>query len=753
GLTWQSACLAALVFALGGHLSSKVEQVNQLQGLAWMPWLLLAWDRLLRGNNRLRAGLALSILLALQLTAGHAQTTFISLVGLGVWWLVAPAKRSIRQIVYPAAFVLAGALLAAAQLLPTLELLQHSFRSGGLPFSEALSFSLNPLLLGRALLPGYSRAVFSEFLGYLGVVPLVLAVGGVLQLRQAKSMEEFAVWRAVALLALVGMLLALGGFNPVYWALVRVAPGFDLFRAPARWLALWALGSALLAGRGLDLAGGATWRGQTIAAGIVLGLIGLTFVSAHLVPPGESGALGRPGVADLAGWIGALIVGSALILRRARNLQPPISNLLIIGLSLAELLLASLQLPLNNLTTPEAYRSIRPAMTQLLATRADALPPARFLSMSALIFDPGDLTEMRDTLAPQLPENAVFDAIVAAKAKEVLSPNLPLVWDVPAVDGYDGGVLPLRAYAQFAEQFTGEAASPDGRLREFVTATPPNWLLNITNTRWLITDKVADLWNDDVYYDLQFEYRLGPGESVSVGDMPSFTATTVGLVHAGGPGHLDLELDSGERRRIPIPKAGPASAMQRVPLGDALRAVRLSLVSESPDFVVRGAALVDERTDAFQPLTLGPYRLAHNGDVKVYENLNVFPRAFVVPALPLTPDSQLLGSASVQVYESDHVDVRVDAPRDGYLVLADAYYPGWRARVDGDPAVIETANAFFRAIPVTAGRHAVVFSFEPASWRVGVGISALALLGWAGLAMAAGRRHPSRGAKSTGAGP
>ena len=121
----------------------------------------------------------------------------------------------------------------------------------------------------------------------------------------------------------------------------------------------------------------------------------------------------------------------------------------------------------------------------------------------------------------------------------------------------------------------------------------------------------------------------------------------------------------------------------------------------------------------------------------------MFQRAFGVPALPLTPDSQLLGSASVQVYEPDRVEVRVDAPRDGYLVLADAAYPGWRARVDGDPAVIETANAFFRAIPVTAGRHAVVFSFEPTSWTAGVGISVLALLGWTGLTAAAWRRHPS----------
>ena len=57
-----------------------------------------------------------------------------------------------------------------------------------------------------------------------------------------------ATWLIVAL---VGLALAFGLYNPLYWLLATL-PGFNLFRVPARWLALFALGTALLAGLGVE---------------------------------------------------------------------------------------------------------------------------------------------------------------------------------------------------------------------------------------------------------------------------------------------------------------------------------------------------------------------------------------------------------------------------------------------------------------------------------------------------------------------
>jgi len=62
----------------------------------------------------------------------------------------------------------------------------------------------------------------------------------------------------------------------------------------------------------------------------------------------------------------------------------------------------------------------------------------------------------------------------------------------------------------------------------------------------------------------------------------------------------------------------------------------------------------------------------------------------------------------------------------GYLVSTDAWYPGWKAYVDGRPATLHRANLAFRAVSVPAGRHRVAFRYEPRSVRVGLALTALA---------------------------
>ncbi|MBK9613695.1 hypothetical protein [Candidatus Amarobacter glycogenicus] len=75
--------------------------------------------------------------------------------------------------------------------------------------------------------------MFSEYVAFLPITALVLAVLGAWQWRRRPG-----VLAALALTA-VGLFLALGVFNPLYWLPARL-PGFDLFRVPARWLALYA---------------------------------------------------------------------------------------------------------------------------------------------------------------------------------------------------------------------------------------------------------------------------------------------------------------------------------------------------------------------------------------------------------------------------------------------------------------------------------------------------------------------------------
>jgi hypothetical protein len=86
----------------------------------------------------------------------------------------------------------------------------------------------------------------------------------------------------------------------------------------------------------------------------------------------------------------------------------------------------------------------------------------------------------------------------------------------------------------------------------------------------------------------------------------------------------------------------------------------------------------------------------------------------------------------------DEVVVDVSGHAGGFLVLADTFYPGWTAVVDGAEREILRANLAFRAVPLRAGDRRVTFAYRPASFRAGAIVSAAALLVVLGLALRRG---------------
>jgi hypothetical protein len=85
----------------------------------------------------------------------------------------------------------------------------------------------------------------------------------------------------------------------------------------------------------------------------------------------------------------------------------------------------------------------------------------------------------------------------------------------------------------------------------------------------------------------------------------------------------------------------------------------------------------------------------------------------VPPETGASPDvAASAGSASIVEEDARHLTVQADAAQDGYLVVADTFYPGWSAEVDGSPAPMYRANLSIRAVPVTKGHHRVRFEYE-----------------------------------------
>ena len=67
-----------------------------------------------------------------------------------------------------------------------------------------------------------------------------------------------------------------------------------------------------------------------------------------------------------------------------------------------------------------------------------------------------------------------------------------------------------------------------------------------------------------------------------------------------------------------------------------------------------------------------------------------------------------------------------------WLVVTDAYDPGWRALVDGKPQRVERLNFVQRGVRVPRGRSLVTLRYRPPWFIPGLCLSAAAWL-WAGL--------------------
>jgi hypothetical protein len=184
---------------------------------------------------------------------------------------------------------------------------------------------------------------------------------------------------------------------------------------------------------------------------------------------------------------------------------------------------------------------------------------------------------------------------------------------------------------------------------------------------------------------------------------------------------------------------------------------------------LRLAASADAPAEDTSP---AQFQLAYDGDIKVYENRDAFPRAFVVhravmasetheaiarmneeefdPAQvavvegELPPDqlaalaaSPARDGSSVEItrYKDNQVELLARMDNPGLLVLSDTYYPGWKAYVDGKQVPIYPTDLAIRSVFVPAGEHEVKFVFSPGSFKLGAAItlaSLAALVAYAG---------------------
>ncbi len=151
--------------------------------------------------------------------------------------------------------------------------------------------------------------------------------------------------------------------------------------------------------------------------------------------------------------------------------------------------------------------------------------------------------------------------------------------------------------------------------------------------------------------------------------------------------------------------------------------------------------------------------------VNIFKNKNVLPRAFLVkkaevisdPAqilvnlcekpfdpeevlylekdpgiepVPFAQNSSVLSNKTEIVeYKPERIVMKVESLDKPWLFLSDAFYPGWKARVDGKEVKIIKANYAFRVIPIKPGKHQVEWVYEPTGFKQGLAVSLLTFLG------------------------
>lgn len=686
-LSEMGSAIAAAAFATSGSVLSWI--CYPIGGLfAHVPLLFLAARRHARALTPARTGVLIAILSATVL-AGHLEHLALIWTATGAIWLLArpPGGRRIWPL---AAAMAAAAGISAAMIVPCAEYLanstawasRRSAASGpsGLLAMIAAVVDMD-LMRGEAIRALHQPTVVVRSL-YFGALALYLAVCG--------SLSRGSRLLGVTTLA---FLLVIGR-APVLRLIWRL-PLLD-HTGPERLVAIGALGLALLAGRGIDAA-----RARRL-----------------------------PGIAHIA--------GAATVI-----------TLLAAGPDLSRGDLASI-----------AFAAIGAAVTVtgLVATRA-----APWILLVAILAErAAPLQDVNPWSTPDklYPETAITMALARAAGHEriagwtgILLPNASTVYAIRDVRLYDA--IGVRSYDQ--------ALAREGSAT-FLGTRPvlPTPMSRVSGARLLIlTDRFRGAGaaiSGPERQTVEIEsgtvalqrFPWGGGFLASLG----VEIAAVGRA-ASSPGIFVLQDGSGGtlwstrvRGRF-LPRHGwidlPVDPEVWVAPGTLLALTVKTDATAGGGFALRAVPrsrgqrlVVDDRPTsmalALRTTTWSPPEVAieaRAGGLEIATDAGARPRARL--------ERDLAASVRYAADGSTRVVLDVDARSADRLVLADVFYPGWRATIDGVDAPIDREGPF-RSVAIPAGSHRVAFAYVPWSYRFGLFLSAMTLMALAVLAAALGLR-------------
>jgi hypothetical protein len=266
----QGAFFSALIYNFCGVTLSFLNVFNILPVIAFLPGLLIVFYRLLFKPTWLRligsAFLLSCFFLLLEPISTITVALFLGTFLVAYWWNERPGFLQIKKNWIGIGVVCLFAVgLSAVQIIPTLELVLHSGRNGGVQFATASYWSLHPVSLIQVVMPGvlgeYLNLTNSTFWAqllfekrepyllslYLGVVPIFFAVLGLARIRRNWTIG----W--LSGLLIIFLILAFGKYTPFYHYFFQGFPPLHFGRYPVKFFLGVAFCLSLLAGAGLDV--------------------------------------------------------------------------------------------------------------------------------------------------------------------------------------------------------------------------------------------------------------------------------------------------------------------------------------------------------------------------------------------------------------------------------------------------------------------------------------------------------------------
>ncbi len=258
GLSRGAAFAASITALLSGYFLAATLNSTQFLGGIWLPAIFFCFQKYLV-EKKFRYFFAAVFFQACQILAGLPEACVATDIMLALHCLFFRNSETTfadlrRRILALGAMAILAIGSTAFQLIPTYYMFQQSLRSGGMDFETHTKWSLKPAEMATLLVPRDYTRFLSQTGGemfefnpsiYMGVFPLAIVFG----LWRFRKNTGLAFW---AMMALAGIFLSLGKYNPLYYLVYSWIPLVQFFRIPEKYFLISAFSLVFLTAYGVD---------------------------------------------------------------------------------------------------------------------------------------------------------------------------------------------------------------------------------------------------------------------------------------------------------------------------------------------------------------------------------------------------------------------------------------------------------------------------------------------------------------------